>query len=89
MTPLITHTVKEVVYPLGDITDPLTGKKVVVDQYRDHVEDINEIYGKADTAFDYKSAPDRGWQEDKKDFTHRDIYVKYHEFEDDDQPYGV
>lgn len=34
ITTLIQHTVKEVVYPLGDITDPVTGKKVVGDKYR-------------------------------------------------------
>lgn len=34
ITTLIQHTVKEVVYPLGDITDPVTGKKVVGEKYR-------------------------------------------------------
>lgn len=29
LTTLITHKVNKVVYPLGDITDPITGKKVV------------------------------------------------------------
>lgn len=29
LTLLITHKVNKVVYPLGDITDPITGKKVV------------------------------------------------------------
>lgn len=34
MTTLITHKVNRVVYPLGDITDPLTGKKVAFIHYR-------------------------------------------------------
>jgi small subunit ribosomal protein S17 len=34
LTRLITHKVLEVVYPLGDVTDPITGKKVVVSKYR-------------------------------------------------------
>jgi small subunit ribosomal protein S17 len=34
LTRLITHNVLEVVYPLGDVTDPITGKKVVVSKYR-------------------------------------------------------
>lgn len=89
MTTLITHKVKEVIYPLGDMTDPLTGKKVVGSKYRDHIEEVNKVYGKSTKAFEYESAPPRGWQEDKKDFTRKDTYWKYHVFEDDDQPYGV
>ena len=34
MTKQITHKVKHVVYPYGDITDPISGKKVVVGKYR-------------------------------------------------------
>jgi small subunit ribosomal protein S17 len=34
LTRLITHKVLEVVYPCGDVTDPITGKKVVVSRYR-------------------------------------------------------
>lgn len=34
LTRLITHKVLEVVYPCGDITDPITGKEVVVGKYR-------------------------------------------------------
>ena len=34
LTRLITHKVLEVVYPCGDVTDPITGKKVVVSKYR-------------------------------------------------------
>ncbi|XP_026682829.1 28S ribosomal protein S17, mitochondrial isoform X2 [Diaphorina citri] len=97
LTTLITHKVNKVVYPLGDITDPITGKKVVglrVDlgkvAYRDFYKELYELYGKnPQRKFDYKKAPRRGWQEDKKDFTHRESYIRYHEFDDDDQPYAV
>lgn len=30
----VTHQVSKVVYPLGDITDPITNKKVVAGKYR-------------------------------------------------------
>lgn len=88
MTRLITHQVKEVIFPLGDVKDPLTGKKVVVGKYRDDIERVIEIYGKSKTAFDYNSSPNRGWQENRKDFTDKETYTKYHEFEDND-PYAV
>lgn len=89
MTRLITHKVMNIVYPLGDITDPLTGKKCVVGKYREDVEEVNKIYGELPSRFKYEDAPDRGWQESKKDFTDKDTYVKYHEFENDKQPYSV
>merc|ERR1711973_977870 len=62
LTKQITHKVKHVVYPFGDITDPISGKKVVV--------------GKNPSGFDYESAPERGWQKDKRDFTYQDTYRK-------------
>lgn len=76
---MITHKVKEVIYPLGDITDPLTGKKVVGDQFREHLSATAEFYGKNKNAFHYEKAPKRGWQENKKDFTHLETYYKYHD----------
>lgn len=89
MTRLITHEVKKIVYPLGDITDPLTGEKCVVGKYRQDVDEINKIYGELPSRFQYKKAPRRGWQEGKKDFTDKEVSIKYHEFEDKDQPYAV
>ncbi|KAJ8872937.1 hypothetical protein PR048_026553 [Dryococelus australis] len=89
MTRLISHKVLRVVYPLGDITDPVTGKKVMQDEYRDDMDEVSRLYGESKNAFKYKEARDRGWQEDKKDFSHHESYVKYHEFEDDDQPYAL
>ncbi|GLG95638.1 Uncharacterized protein GBIM_02580 [Gryllus bimaculatus] len=89
LTTLISHKVLRVVYPLGDITDPITGKKVVGSRFREDIEEVNKLYGEEETRFKYDDAPERGWQEDKKDFTHRESYIKYHEFPDDDQPYAV
>lgn len=66
-------------YPLGDVTDPITGKKVVVGSFRDHIENVSKAYGEKKTAFKYEKAPKRGWQENKKDFTHVETYIKYHE----------
>ncbi|XP_022223843.1 28S ribosomal protein S17, mitochondrial [Drosophila obscura] len=88
MTRLITHAVEKVVYPLGDITDPITGKKVVVGKYREDIEMANELFGKSDKSFDYAKAPPRGRLEGTKDFTHGETYIKYHE-DGKDQPFAV
>lgn len=88
LTKLITFSLEEVVYPLGDITDPITGKQVVVGSYRDDVEEANKLYGKSDRAFDYTKAPSRGRLEGTKDFTHGETYIKYHE-DGSDQPFAV
>nr|CAG4648964.1 EOG090X0GMQ [Polyphemus pediculus] len=88
MTKHITHQVKNVIYAFGDITDPLTGKKVVVGKYRDEIEAKNELIGKNPEGFDYSKAPERGWQKDKRDFTYQETYIKYHQFEKED-PYAV
>jgi small subunit ribosomal protein S17 len=58
-------------------------------RYRDEIEDANKLFGESENRFQYDKAPKRGWLEDKKDFTHRETYIKYHVFEDDDQPYAV
>ncbi|KAG5874473.1 hypothetical protein JTB14_009196 [Gonioctena quinquepunctata] len=84
MTRLITHQVKKVIYPLGDITDPMTGKKVVAGKFRDDIDKVNKVYGVREGAFNYDKAPPRGWQEGKKDFTHLETYIKYHESGEDD-----
>ncbi|CAG9795607.1 unnamed protein product [Diatraea saccharalis] len=88
LTKLITHQIKEVVYPFGDITDPVTGKKVAKERYREDIEKEAEIYGKLDSTFDYSKAPPRGWQEGKKDFTSKPTYTKYHVFDKND-PYAI
>lgn len=88
LTRLITHSLEEIVYPLGDVTDPITGKKVTVGKYRDDVEDANRLYGKSAQAFDYDKAPPRGRLEGTRDFTHGETYIKYHE-DGKDQPFAV
>lgn len=88
LTKLITFSVENVVYPLGDITDPITGKKCVVGKYREDIEEANRLYGKSESGFDYTNAPPRGSQEGKRDFTHGETYIKYHE-DGKDQPFAV
>uniref|UniRef100_A0A2H1VB61 SFRICE_002121 n=1 Tax=Spodoptera frugiperda TaxID=7108 RepID=A0A2H1VB61_SPOFR len=88
LTKLITHEVKEVVYPFGDITDPITGKKVAKEQYREDMDRQAQIYGKLDSAFNYDKAPARGWQDGKKDFTSKPTYTKFHVFDEND-PYAI
>nr|CAG4635145.1 EOG090X0GMQ [Alona affinis] len=88
LTKNITHVVNSVVYPFGDITDPITGKKVVVGKYRDEIEAKSTLYGKNPEGFEYDVAPERGWQKDKRDFTYQETYRKYHVFEHD-EPYAV
>ncbi|XP_015112785.1 28S ribosomal protein S17, mitochondrial [Diachasma alloeum] len=89
LTRLITHKVVEVIYPMGDITDPVTGKKVVVSKYRDEIKETNELYGESESAFNYEERPPRGSLEDKLDFSHKPSYIKYHEDPDKPQPYAV
>lgn len=77
-TTLITHSVEKIIYKLGDVIDPVTNKPVVVDTYRDVIEEKNKLYGKVDTAFDYAKAPPRGRLEGTRDFTDKPTYTKYH-----------
>uniref|UniRef100_A0A182PHD1 28S ribosomal protein S17, mitochondrial n=1 Tax=Anopheles epiroticus TaxID=199890 RepID=A0A182PHD1_9DIPT len=88
LTRLISHSIEEIVYPLGDITDPITGKKVVVGKYREDIEEANRLFGKSQDAFDYSKAPPRGRLEGTRDFTHGETYIKYHE-DGKDQPFAV
>lgn len=78
----------EIVYPLGDVTDPITGKKCVVSKYREQISEANELYGKSENAFDYDKAPPRGSVEGTRDFTHGETYMKYHE-DGTDQKFSV
>lgn len=88
LTKLITHEVKEVVYPFGDITDPITGKKVAKERYREDMDRQAELFGKLESTFDYTKAPPRGWQEGKKDFSSKPTYTKFHVFDEND-PYAI
>ncbi|XP_014209370.1 28S ribosomal protein S17, mitochondrial [Copidosoma floridanum] len=89
MTRLITHKVVEILFPTGNFVDPITGKKVAGSKYRDNICEVNEMYGKTETGFDYNKAPSRGSLEDKKDFTHKPSYRKYYEDPNKPQPYGI
>lgn len=87
LTKIITHSIEEIVFPLGDVTDPITGKKCVVGRYREQIEEANKLFGKAPNAFDYTKAPPRGGQEGKHDFSHGPVYIKWHD-DGTDQPFA-
>ncbi|XP_008549939.1 28S ribosomal protein S17, mitochondrial [Microplitis demolitor] len=89
MTRLITHKVIEVIYPLGDMTDPITGRKIVAGKYRDQVQQEIELYGKLDSNFKYEEAPPRGSMEAIRDFSHKESYIKYYDDPNDPQHYAV
>jgi small subunit ribosomal protein S17 len=57
--------------------------------FRDETGEASKLPEESDSQFKYEKAPKRGWQEGKKDFTHRETYIKYHVFENGDQPYAV
>ncbi|KAK4298642.1 hypothetical protein Pmani_029033 [Petrolisthes manimaculis] len=83
-TVLITHSVEKMLYKLGDVTDPITGKNVIMSKYRDQIKERNEQFGPGEGdagGFNYEEAPPRGWQEGKKDFSHRVGYKAWHVFE--------
>jgi hypothetical protein len=46
---------------------------VVVSKYGDEIEEANKLYGESEERFRCDAAPKRGLQEDKKDFTQREI----------------
>jgi small subunit ribosomal protein S17 len=87
LTKLITHDIAEIVYPLGDVTDPITGKKVVVGKYRDQIEEANRLFGKSPNAFDYDKAPPRGRLEGTKDFSHGPVYMRWKR-DAEDEPFA-
>lgn len=87
-TTLITHSVEEIVFKFGDVVDPITGKPVIVGQYRDKMEETIDLYGRSKSAFSYKDAPPRGRLEGTRDFSDKTTYNKYHEDGKPD-PYGV
>ncbi|XP_078043873.1 mitochondrial ribosomal protein S17 [Augochlora pura] len=89
LTRLITHKVVNVVYPLGDMIDPISGKKIVAGRYRDHIEEDAKLFGKLDSAFEYDKAPPRGSMENKRDFSYKKTYVKYNEDPNDNDPQGI
>lgn len=88
LTRQITHSIEKVVFKYGDIQDPITGKNVVVGQYRDQISATNEMFGKSESAFDYDKAPPRGRLEGVRDFSDQETYIKWNE-DGKDQPYSV
>lgn len=84
----VTHSLKDILYKLGDVQDPVTKDSVVSDRYRWQMERTAQLYGKSGCEFDYEKAPKRGWQKGKRDFTDRRTYKKWHKFGKDDE-YGL
>ncbi|CAB4068043.1 unnamed protein product [Lepeophtheirus salmonis] len=86
----VTHLVKEVVSKLGDVKDPFTGESVVGSKYRTQMNKEDALYGKRRSFrdFDYDTAPERGWQSGKRDFSDKPTYRKWHNFKKED-PYAL
>ncbi|KAF3428540.1 hypothetical protein E2986_06533 [Frieseomelitta varia] len=89
LTRLITHKIVDVIYPLGDITDPITGKKVVMGRYREHIEEDAKLFGDLKSMYKYDEAPERGITAGKRDFTDKKTYIKYSDDPKDYDPYAV
>lgn len=86
----ILFRVNRVVQRLGDVYDPLTGKPVVADHYRDEMDMVANTYGKLRENFVYAKALKRGSQLGKRDFTDKVTYYKWHVFKDkNDDGYGL
>ena len=84
----ITHDIIDVIQRLGDVIDPATGEPVVADRYRSEIERTSKLYGESKSDFVYAKAPKRGSQKDKRDFSYRRTYKKWHQFKNDD-PYAI
>ena len=84
----LTHEILEVIYNLGDVIEPTSQQPVVGDRYRSEIAKTAQLCRKSNSDFDYKRAPTRGTQKDKRDFTHRKIYKKWHNFPVKD-PYAI
>ncbi|KOC66966.1 28S ribosomal protein S17, mitochondrial [Habropoda laboriosa] len=89
LTRVITHKVVDVIYPLGDIIDPVTGKKVVVGKYRDTVHEDAKLFGELKSMYQHDELPKRGSMENKRDFTSKKVYVKHNKDAQDSDPYAV
>jgi hypothetical protein len=84
----VTHSILEVIYRLGDVIEPTTREPAVGDRYRKEMARTAQLYGKSNNDFDYETAPKRGWQKNKRDFTERRTYKKWHNFKKND-PYAI
>lgn len=72
--------------------DPFTEEPVSVTEYRSRAEEVAALYGGrldgGEGAFKYAEAPERGWQEGKKDFSDKATYQRWHNFKKEDG-YGL
>ena len=58
----------------------MSGRPVCQEEYRDEMSALAALYGPNPEAFDYSTAPARGWQRGRRDFTDRVTYYKWHVF---------
>ncbi|CAK9806260.1 28S ribosomal protein S17, mitochondrial [Anthophora quadrimaculata] len=77
LTRIITHKIVDVVFPVGDIVDPVSGKTIVAGKYRETIQEDAKLYGELESMYKYDKATPRGSMENKRDFSNRKIYVKY------------
>jgi hypothetical protein len=54
-------------------------------EIREHIDEDIKLFGKNDKWFDYSKAPRRGRLENTRDFSHKKLYLKYHENPDNPQ----
>ena len=81
---------ERVVFSLGDVKDPISGKYVSADQYREEMEEIARAYGQEELNFDYEKAAERGAQSGIRDFSDHVTYYKWHVFRQSKQDkYGL
>ena len=57
-------------------------------QFISQMAETARRYGLSGSDYSYEKAPERGWQEGKKDFSNRRTYKKWHTFKKDDK-YGI
>lgn len=85
----VTHEVLEVMFKLGDVIEPTSNQPVVGERYRQDIEKLPKMFGQSKSDFDYKNAKKRKrGDKNKRDFTERRTYKKWHQFKHDD-PYAI
>ncbi|XP_029047374.1 28S ribosomal protein S17, mitochondrial [Osmia bicornis bicornis] len=89
LTRFITHKIVEVIYPLGNVIDPVTGKPVIAAKYRETVQEDAELFGKLPSMYDFTKPVERGRLENIRDFSSRKTYVKHKKDENHPDPYAL
>ena len=69
----LTHEILEVIYKLGDVIEPTSQQPVVGDRCHSEIAKTAQLYGKSNSDFDYKRAPKRGTQKDKRLYAQKNL----------------